>query len=68
MLVEIHLIKEDWNEGFAARQVDYNTKDKVIRLECDRQIDILNPYGGVNTFGKWVYVVPMDNVSSFVCW
>lgn len=68
MLVEINLIKEDWNEGFAARQVDYNVKDKVIRIECDRQIDILNPYGGVNSFGHWVYVVPMDNVRSLSCW
>lgn len=68
MLVELSLIKEDWIDGFAARQVDYNVKDKVIRIECDKQIEMLNAYGDVNSFGKWVYVVPMDNVRSLSCW
>lgn len=68
MLVELSLIKEDLIDGFVARQIDYNVKDKVIRIECDKQIAMLNEYGNVNSFGKWVYVVPMDNVNSLVCW
>jgi hypothetical protein len=68
MLVELSLIKEDWIEGFAARQIDYNVKDKVIRIECSKQIDMLNAYGDVNSLGYWIYVVPMDNVNTLICW